>query len=372
MFAAKILRRPTVTALVAALALAAAPAEARKARNVILLLGDAGGLSTLHAAGILAHDTPLSLYIQSMPYIALSDTSSLDKWVSDSAAGMTAIVAGRKTNNGMLSVLPAVNGGSPTSLTTILEHAEGRGLSTGIVTNKAIWDATPAACYAHVTARSSKDEIFRQLLAPRYGDGVDIVVGKGLKDAQVAYAKSGKTAEQAFVGAGYRFSTDPSLLTGKPGRTAVLRDDDFAAIPAVEATIASLATNRKGYFLMVEWDMHTDDPRKGLRNAIEMDDLARRIGQVAGKDTLVLFVADHSFGLRLRGGLRNTPFARQYDAAVQATPSHEQNPVISVQDDHTGEEVVAAASGPGAERVRGFLPNTRLFEIMMAALGWKS
>lgn len=38
---------------------------------------------------------------------------------------------------------------------------------------------------------------------------------------------------------------------------------------------------------------------------------------------------------------------------------------------HTGEEVVVAATGPGAERVRGFFPNTKLFHVMMAAYGWK-
>ncbi len=38
---------------------------------------------------------------------------------------------------------------------------------------------------------------------------------------------------------------------------------------------------------------------------------------------------------------------------------------------HTGEEVLVAAQGPGAERVRGYLANTDLFGIMMDALGWK-
>ena len=47
------------------------------------------------------------------------------------------------------------------------------------------------------------------------------------------------------------------------------------------------------------------------------------------------------------------------------------NEVISVQDGHTGEEVIVAASGPGSDKVRGFLPNTRIFDIVMAALGFK-
>jgi alkaline phosphatase len=42
-----------------------------------------------------------------------------------------------------------------------------------------------------------------------------------------------------------------------------------------------------------------------------------------------------------------------------------------MDDGHTGEEVVAAAQGPGARRVHGFISNTDLFRIMMAAYGWK-
>jgi len=33
--------------------------------------------------------------------------------------------------------------------------------------------------------------------------------------------------------------------------------------------------------------------------------------------------------------------------------------------------VVVAANGPGAERIRGFFPNTKLFHVMMAAYGWR-
>ena len=44
---------------------------------------------------------------------------------------------------------------------------------------------------------------------------------------------------------------------------------------------------------------------------------------------------------------------------------------LRVDDGHTGEEVVVAATGPGAERVRGFIANTDLFRIMMAAFGWE-
>jgi alkaline phosphatase len=372
----KYLFKASAIGLAAAAVLATAPAMAgpqkpEKPRNVIVFLGDAGGLPTLNAAGILAHDKAQSLFIQSMPYIGLSDTSSLNRWVTDSGAGMTAIMTGHKTNNSMVSAVPTGANGAVTPVKTFLEYAEQHGLSTGVVTNKEIWDATPAACYAHVASRKDKDEIFRQMLAPRFGNGVDILIGMGRKDADVSFAKRQMTTEQAFASAGYRYGADPALVS-QSARTAILRDEDYAPVPAVEATIAQLARNPKGYFLMVEWDMHTNNADKGLRHAVEMDDMIRRISAVAGKDTLILFTADHSFGLRMSGGERATPLRAQFDAAgAKPGVTLANNPVISVEDSHTGEEVVAAAMGPGAEQVHGFFANTHLFQIMMNALGWK-
>ncbi|MCW6533482.1 alkaline phosphatase [Sphingomonas lycopersici] len=364
-------RRALAGAVAVLLSATAGSAAAQEARNVILFLGDAGGLPTLNAGGILAHDRPQSLFIHSMPHIGLSDTSSLNRWVTDSGAGMTAIMTGHKTNNSMVSAVPTGQNGAVAPVKTLLEYAEQRGLSTGVITNMAIWDATPAACFAHVGARKDKDEIFRQMLAPRFGDGVDILIGKGRADAVASLAARQTTPEQAFAASGYRFGDDPAIVRDAR-RAAVLRDTDFAPIPAVDATIAQLARNPKGYFLMVEWDMHTDDPKKGLRHVVEMDDMIRRVSQIAGKDTLILFTADHSFGLRTGGGERGTPLAAQYDAAA-AKPgvTNATNDVISVQDGHTGEEVIVAASGPGADKVHGFFPNTRLFDIMLSAFGWK-
>jgi alkaline phosphatase len=54
---------------------------------------------------------------------------------------------------------------------------------------------------------------------------------------------------------------------------------------------------------------------------------------------------------------------------------HDQDDVrlenIRRDDDHTGEEVLVAARGPGADRVRGFRSNTDLFHIVMDAYGWR-
>ena len=43
---------------------------------------------------------------------------------------------------------------------------------------------------------------------------------------------------------------------------------------------------------------------------------------------------------------------------------------VLVNRTHTAEEVPALAIGAGAERVRGYFPNTHLFDVMMKAFGW--
>jgi alkaline phosphatase len=44
---------------------------------------------------------------------------------------------------------------------------------------------------------------------------------------------------------------------------------------------------------------------------------------------------------------------------------------MKVEGSHTGEEVLVAAEGPGAREVKGIMPNTELFHIMMRAYGWQ-
>jgi alkaline phosphatase len=89
---------------------------ANRAKNVIIFLADAGGLPTLSAASLFGYDAPQKLYVQSWPHIALSDTSAANAWVTDSAAGMTAIVTGVKTNNNFVS-----NGPTGKPLKSIVE-----------------------------------------------------------------------------------------------------------------------------------------------------------------------------------------------------------------------------------------------------------
>ena len=141
--------------------------------------------------------------------------------------------------------------------------------------------------------------------------------------------------------------------------------------PVVERATAILSQNRKGFFLMVEWDMHTDRLERGLKHAVTMDALVRAAVSRGKDDTLVVFTADHSFDLRVRGGRKDEPLLDEVTlAAADGKAAPGAKPNVRVDDGHTGEQVLVAAQGPGAERVHGFIQNTDLFRIMMAAYGW--
>ena len=354
--------------------LAAPLAAASRARNVILFLADAGGMSTIAAASLHAHGAPRRLFIQRMPHIALSDTSSATQFVTDSAAGMTAIVTGERTHNGVLSQsAAAVRGkvdGEP--LKTILEYAEERGLSTGIITNDALSGATPAALYAKANDRAHTAVIFQQVFSPRFGDGPDVMIGAGRPAITKALAEIGITLDAYAREKGRLLLSSLAELTPETRRAIVLLESsDFGLDAAVQTAVRMLSRNRKGYFLMVEWDTHTDRIRRGLDRMVELDRAIESTAKAVGSDTLLLFTADHSFDLRIRGGRVGTPLLEGLEAAEADNPKGPiRIPALRMDNGHTGEEVLVAAQGPGAERVRGYMANTDLFRVMMSAYGW--
>jgi alkaline phosphatase len=349
---------------------AGGPPPLDRARNVVLFIGDAGGLPTLNAASLYGYDRPQALFIQKMPNIALMDTSAANNWVTDSAAGMTAIVTGRKTNSGVLSQSDSAVRGQKDgeSLKTILEYAEARGLSTGVITNDSVAGATPAACYAHSNSRSNTAGIVAQLATPLAGNGVDFVLGGGRSAIRKAAEAAGFDLDAMLRGAGYTLLDSPEAVRADAIRAIGLTDaPDYDLSAVVTNTIGALSRNPRGYFLMVEWDLHTDEPKTGLGRALVLDRVIRETVAKAGPRTLVIFAADHSFDIRVRGGGQGRPLLPE-PGSGRGSPA---NPPLRVDNGHTGEEVVVAATGPGARRVKGFISNTDMFHIMMAAYGWK-
>lgn len=367
--------RPAILLLALLLVPAALSGQSR-ATNVILFLADAGGIPTLSAASIHGYGAPRRLFVQQMPHIGLSETSAASQMVTDSAAGMTAIVSGQKTHNGIIAQSSdAVRGkrdGAP--LKTILEYAEEKGLATGVLTNDSVAGATPAALYAKANDRARAGEIFLQVFEPRFGDGVDVLIGAGRPAITKAVAALGRDLEGVAREKQRPIYSNTADIAAGARRAIVLHDtDDFDLAAAVQKAVQILSRGGKGYFLMVESDVHTNRPRRGLDRMVAFDRIIRATASAAGRDTLVLFTADHSFDIRVYSGQWGRPLLEGYEAPAGAEPSQKalRLPHVRVDDSHTGEAVLVAAQGPGADRVRGYLANTDLFGIMMSAFGWR-
>lgn len=359
-----------------AVAPAPAPAQPAKARNVILFLADAAGVSTLSAASLMAYGEPMKLHIQQWPHLGLSETSPVDQFVSDSANGMSSIVTGVKTRNGVISQGPDVvrrqKDGTPTK--SLLEYAEERGLLTGVISSQSIADATPAANYAHSNDRGKWGEIFPQAFAPRFGDGVDVLFGAGRRKIGEQLAERGSSFEvlsRAHDRPIYAALDQAPVDNLRP----VVVGDDMDVRAATLRALDILQRSEDGYLLVVEWDAHTDDPRDGLQNVVDFDRLIAEVqGRVDLNDTLLLFTADHSFGLQVDGGQRGEPLLEGYEAWKAADGDEDMVRLknVLVNATHTAEEVPALAIGAGAEGVRGYFPNTHLFQVMMDAFGWQA
>jgi alkaline phosphatase len=364
---------------VAVLALPAVPLAQSRARNVVLFLADAGGIPTINAASWHGYGKPQQLFIQHMPYIGLSDTSPSGGFVTDSAAGMTAIVTGQKTRNGVISQSPdavrRVSDGQP--LKSILEYAEEQGLSTGIITNDALTGATPAALYAKANDRNMTAAIFQQAFAPRFGDGPDVMIGAGREAITKALTAAELDLDTLTRAKGRPVLGSLDEIGPQTSRAIVLLDSgEFDLQQAIDKATQILSRNPKGYFLMVEWDSHTDKVREGLEHVLQIDRAVGQTARTAGPDTLILFTADHSFDLRVRGEAdASGPLLAGLEEAEESARVEKRRDVrtrvLAMENSHTGEEVLVAAQGPGADRVHGYMANTDLFGVMMDALGWR-
>lgn len=186
-----------------------------KVKNVILLVGDGMGVSTVTAARILEgqmkgmQGEENNLSFDLFPFTGMAKTYNVDSQTPDSAGTMTAMMSGVKTDVGVIGVDEDVVRGDCSStkgneLVTALELAEISGKSTGVVSTARITHATPAATYAKSADRNWEDDSdmpqdakdagcvdiasqlvnFEQNLKARFPnankvDGIEVVMGGG-------------------------------------------------------------------------------------------------------------------------------------------------------------------------------------------------
>ncbi|HZK94051.1 MAG TPA: alkaline phosphatase, partial [Prolixibacteraceae bacterium] len=79
------------------------PSGKKQPKNIILMIGDGMGLAQVYSA-MTANGG--HLFLENFKNIGFSETYSSDNYITDSAAGGTALSAGIKTYNGAIGVDP--------------------------------------------------------------------------------------------------------------------------------------------------------------------------------------------------------------------------------------------------------------------------
>jgi alkaline phosphatase len=325
-------------------------------RNVILMIGD--GMSISHIfAGLTANKG--QLFLENFKFAGFSKTQSSNRYITDSAAGGTAISSGVKTKNGAIGVGP-----DGTPVKTILELAEENGLNTGMISVSSITHATPASFIAHQVDRGMEEEIAADFLKT----DIDLFIGGGYKfftDRQ-----DGRDLTQELSNKSYTVvrSVD-ELLNVTSGKVAALTANNSNGRVAsrgdflprsTEKAIELLSASNEGFFLMIEgsaidWGAHDNDISYVIEEMLDFD---RAIGEAldfssGNGETLVVVTSDHETGgLAIEGGDMSS-------GSVNAD---------FTSGGHTGTMVPVFAYGPGAEVFGGIYENTEIYSKIRALL----
>jgi len=328
--------------------------------NIILFIGDGMGPAQVSAA-IAASSNPL--IFESFPYSGFAKTSSSDNYITDSAAGGTAMACGVKTRNGMIGMGP-----DSSVVVSIMELAHKKGLSTGLVSTSAITHATPASFVAHNSGRGNYEDIALDFMK----DNIDVFIGGGSDHFNKRKDSIDLTKKLTEQGYDVIYNIE-ALSKSKSKKIAGLLSGAHMGKPLedrggklekmTEKAIQTLSKNKNGFILMVEGSQidfagHANDLQWNLSEVIDLNNAivkAIDFAQSSG-NTLVVVTADHETGgLILPGGDLET---RSVAGKFCST-------------DHTAVMVPIFSFGPASERFSGIHENTFFFHEFATLLNLK-
>lgn len=330
--------------------------KSKKPKNVILMIGDGMGVSEVFA-GITANGG--HLFLDNFKHVGFSKTQSSDKYITDSAAGGTALSTGQKTYNGAIGV-----NNDKVAIKTILEMAEEKNMATGLVSTSAITHATPASFIAHQGSRGSYEDIAADFLKT----DIDVFIGGGYKHFTQRADKRDLTKELQAKGYQVLRNMD-EIAQVKSGKLAGLTADEHNEVypkrkmdlPVSTTTaINILDKSKNGFFMMVEgsqidWGGHANNTIYIVNEMLDFDRAVGKALDFASKDgeTLVIVTADHETGgMALIDG----------DFATGRVKG------AFTSGDHTAVMVPIFAYGPGADHFTGIMENTDIPKNIMKLL----
>jgi alkaline phosphatase len=362
-FVMRIRNRAILILSILLLTVANASAQPEQPKNIIFMIGDGMGTGQLSAL-VLAHPGAAVL---DFPVAGFCATQSATNFVTESAAGGTALSTGYRTSNAAVGLRPD---GQPAQ--TLLEFAQDLGKAIGIIATSSVTHATPATFLAHVSSRKLEFDIAEQMAA----SGADVIIGGGrqwfLPEGKGGKRPDGRNllAEMEKIGYSVSVTQQPPSsvgdkliwLTANDGTVPAPRRQPTSADMLGEA-LRLLSAKESGFVLMLEgsqidWACHDNDFRRTRDELLDFDSAIRTALDFAAKDgkTLVVVTADHE-----TGGL----------GVMGAKPDGSDMYAKWLHKEHSGALVPVLAYGPGAERFGGIQRNDELARKLFHCLGEK-
>lgn len=256
-----------------------------KARNVIFMIGDGMGIAHRTAArimlnGILQGKAISPLAMDTFPYTALIQTSSLNSIVTDSSPGASCYSTGNKGYNNQHGVFPddtIANFDNPRveSIGEYFHRTKGKAL--GIVTTSDVFDATPGAFGSHTQSRSAGTGIVDQYLDDRGLTGLTVLLGGGRK----WFLPSGTPGSARTAGSDYALPSDlttawgaaPGVIDPNRDLLADFQNTGFAYAPTRTEMLSTAPTTNKllGLFALSNMNVAKDkiDGRRGTSAVVD-------------------------------------------------------------------------------------------------------
>jgi alkaline phosphatase len=281
-------------------------------KNIIYMIGDGMGPAYVSAYRYYSDDKNTAeldntIFDELWQGIATTYPDD-DTYVTDSAAGATALATGVKSYNGAIAV-----NRQHVPIATMMQLAKRLGKANGIVASSQINHATPASFLAHNKSRRNYDDIADMYLDYRI-DGMpvaDVMLGGGTK----YFIRNGRDLVSEFKQLGFQYADNwqqlaklnkmPALAlladTGLPPVLDSKQDKQLATL--TRKALDLLTPAQKGFVLMVEgsqidWCGHDNDIACAMA---EMQDFAQAIKVAKAyvdshPDTLLVITADHETG----------------------------------------------------------------------------
>ncbi|WP_448213946.1 alkaline phosphatase [Colwellia sp. MEBiC06753] len=282
-------------------------------QNIIMVVAD--GMGPAYTSGYrYFSDDPATEVIERTIFdkytIGSSTTypAAVSGYVTDSAAGATALSTGHKSYNGAIAV--DVN---KQPLETVLERAKRLGYKTGSVVTSQVNHATPAAYISHNESRNNYDAIADSYLDEKINGQLkyDVLLGGGWryfirKDRNLVNELKGLGAQYIDSYEQLTKLTNDSVAVGlfaDKGLPFAIDDSNRHRLSMMTETATKLLENDQGYFLLIEasqvdWAGHGNLIAEAMT---EMDDLAKTMEYLESyvakhPNTTVILTADHSTG----------------------------------------------------------------------------